>query len=220
MACAVLLILIIVTIIACVTKTLCFKPRKQKGTDLPDQNQGKNQAANPQQQTTQQQMQQLSLQQPRMGTVTYDRPTREPDLVLNNQRLDRQIPRWKWYFMLFAILWIFFSFFLWNAFLIWKNKYGFSRSWSFTKQISNFSACEMCMNDWMWAANIFQVRMHFCSKHTVEIRWICCYTFWQKFRDSNVVNIEVTIELISRNIFQFIHTAMHTVEITKLLSFT
>ena len=94
MACAVLLILIIVTIIACVTKTLCFKPRKQKGTDLPDQNQGKNQAANPQQQTTQQQqMQQLSLQQPRMGTVTYDRPTREPDLVLNNQRLDRQMPR-------------------------------------------------------------------------------------------------------------------------------
>ena len=63
----------------------------------------------------------------------------------------------------------FFFFFLWNAFLIWKNKYGFSRSWSFTKQISNFSACEMCMNDWMWAANIFQVRMHFCSKHTVEI---------------------------------------------------
>ena len=93
MACAVLLILIIVTIIACVTKTLCFKPRKQKGTDLPDQNQGKNQAADPQQQTTQQQMQQLSLQQPRMGTVTYDRPTREPDLVLNNQRLDRQMPR-------------------------------------------------------------------------------------------------------------------------------
>ena len=92
MACAVLLILIIVTIIACVSKTLCFKPRKQKGTDLPDQNQGKTQAANPQQQT-QQQMQQLSLQQPRMGTVTYDRPTREPDLVLNNQRLDRQMPR-------------------------------------------------------------------------------------------------------------------------------
>ena len=95
MACAVLLILIIVTIIACVTKTLCFKPRKQKGTDLPDQNQGKNQAANPQQQTSQQMQQQMSLQQPRMGTVTYDRPTREPDLVvLNNQRLDsRQMPR-------------------------------------------------------------------------------------------------------------------------------
>ena len=46
MACALLLIVIVVTIIACLCKIWCFKrpePRKQKGTDLADQNQARNQ---------------------------------------------------------------------------------------------------------------------------------------------------------------------------------
>jgi len=70
---------------------MCFKPRnqqqKKKGTDMPDQNQARNQAAKPQQQQMQQPntspttMTSSRMEQPRMGMVHYDRPTKESDLM-------------------------------------------------------------------------------------------------------------------------------------------
>ena len=90
MACALLFILIIFTIIACICGIWCFKKPPKQSQNLPDQNQAsRNQdsaTTDSQQQIYTLQQQTSTMQQPRMGT--YDRP-REPDLLKERSQMPR-----------------------------------------------------------------------------------------------------------------------------------